>query len=163
MKSILALLNPAEWASTALMVVVIAGGCYLLEQRIEQRGYDRAVIDYEKQAKKIDDKRESITPVVEAKHAEVVTKIVTVTKTLVKEVPVYVKDTDCPMSGGFRVYHDAAANGEVPDASSIPDAAPAPAQDVATTVAENYGACNIIRQNLIHLQSWVAAQKALTQ
>lgn len=61
--------------------------------------------------------------------------------TIVKEVPRYVPLDSCPLPGGFRVLHDAAAAGVLPDPARIPDAAPVPAQAVAGTVAGNYAAC----------------------
>lgn len=161
MNTILSILNPREWILAAITLVVVVAGGYLIEQRIEQRGYDRAVLAYEKQAKKADDKREAIAAPITAAAEKEVIRIVTVTKTIKKEIPVYVKATDCPMSGGFRVLHDAAANGEVPDPARIPDAAPASAQDVADAVTDNYGTCQLIRSQLIHLQDWVRAQQDL--
>lgn len=150
-----------------LFILLIAGalvGGFNAFVKYEQRiGYDRARADYDKQAVAVDEKRAAVTPPIESKAKEAVAKVQTVTKTIIKEVPVYVKATDCPMPGGFRVLHDAAANGEVPDASRIPDAATAPAQDVAATVADNYGTCRVIRENLIGLQAWVDAQRGLQQ
>lgn len=163
MKTLLALLDPTQWLVIAVVClgVVIAGN--FLWNHVEGMGYAKAVADYEKKAKAVDEKRDAVAPVVEAKHQEEVTKIVTVTKIILKEVPVYVKDTDCPMSGGFRLLHDAAANGEVPNPAGIPDAAPAPAQDVASTVADNYGTCRVIRQTLIDFQDWAHQQQALKE
>lgn len=144
-----------------VLFLLMLAGAYFLEHYIEQIGYARAVDDYAKQAEKVDAKREAVAaPIVEAHEKEVV-RVVTVTKTILKDRPVYVKATDCPLTGGFRVLHDAAANGEVPNPSRIPDAAPTPATDVADTVATNYGICNKIREDLISLQAWAAKQAAL--
>ena len=87
--------------------------------------------------------------------------IVTVTKTIIKDRYVYVKDTDCALSGGFRVLHDAAAHGVIPQPAAIADAASAPAADVADTVATNYGTCHQIAERLTALQAWVRAQQDL--
>lgn len=81
-------------------------------------------------------------------------------KTIVKEVPVYVPLDSCDLPGGFRVLHDAAATGsDLPDAASLADAAAAPAQDVAETVAENYSACHEISERLSALQGWISKQR----
>lgn len=61
------------------------------------------------------------------------TKYITVT-----EVEKYVKDDSCSLSGGFRVLHDAAALGVVPDSAGLGTATCTTPQDVAATVAENY-------------------------
>lgn len=163
MKAIFALLDPAQWIITAVIFLGVVIGGNFLWKHVEGIGYAKAVDVYAKQAKAADEKRDAVAPVVEAKHQEEVAKIVTVTKIILKEVPVYVKDTDCPMSGGFRLLHDAAANGEVPDPAGIPDAAPAPAQDVASTVADNYGTCRVIRQTLIDFQDWAHRQQVLKE
>lgn len=74
-------------------------------------------------------------------------------KTITKEIPTYVKVDDCPMSGGFRMLHDAAATGSLPDpgASGV-NGTPVPAQDVATTITDNYEACRDNERRLRALQ-----------
>ncbi len=62
----------------------------------------------------------------------------------------------------YRVLHDAAATGTVPGAADLADARPVAAQDLAETVAENYGACEANRQQLISLQEWVRNQRGIT-
>jgi hypothetical protein len=73
---------------------------------------------------------------------------------ITKEVPVYVPSDACTLPAGFRVLHDAAAAGLVPDAARLADAAPADAQTVAATVADNYAACHAIREQLTALQQF---------
>lgn len=113
---------------------------------------------YAKQAKTADDTRAAITPPIVEKEAAAQVQIRTITKTTIKEVPIYVKTTDCPVPGRFRVYYDAAANGVLPDPAAIPDAAPAALADVASTTATNFGTCHEIAQRLTSLQEWVRAQ-----
>ena len=67
------------------------------------------------------------------------------------------------MPGGFRVLHDAAAHGVIPDPARIADAAPVPAAAAAGTVAGNYGTCIENAQRLTDLQAWVRAQRALRE
>lgn len=83
-------------------------------------------------------------------------------ETITKEIPVYVPVDSCPLPAGFRVLHDAAAIGTIPDPARIADAEPAPAQDVAATVTSNYGTCHEIREQLIGLQHWVGEQKRIS-
>lgn len=85
------------------------------------------------------------------------------TRTIIKEVPVYVSADDPALSGGWRVLHDAAALGEFPDPARVADAAPVPAQDAAATVASNYGQCHETEAQLAALQDWIRAQQALTK
>ena len=110
------------------------------------------------------------------KQAEVTTKVVTEyvdrvkvvrekAREIVKEVPIYVPADSCPLPSGFRVLHDAAALGvpSVPDAAARADAAPVPAQTVAATVADNYGACRETAEQLKGLQAWLIQQQAASK
>lgn len=83
---------------------------------------------------------------------------------IVKEVPVYVPfSTSCDLPGGFRMLHDAAARGELPDPTGIADAAPVAAQDTAATVTDNYQRCRENTEQLIGLQAWITAQNKVTK
>lgn len=94
------------------------------------------------------------------KHIEYRERIKYITKTVKENVYVYVPQGTADLPGGFRVLHDAAARGEVPNPAGVTDAAPVPAQDAAATVAENYGTCNDTADQLERLQQWVTeAQK----
>ena len=99
------------------------------------------------------------------KQAEVTTQVVTqyvdrwrtvhtAGQTIIKEVPVYVPATTPDLPGGFRVLHDAAATGQLPDASGSADAPPVPAQDIASTLASNYLTCRETAEQLTALQEW---------
>jgi len=101
-----------------------------------------------------------ISTKIETKYLTRVETIRGATQTIVRQVPVFVPAGSCELPGGFRVLHDAAAQGSVPDAARIPDAAPVPAQAVAGTVADNYGTCHETGERLIELQDWVREQKA---
>ncbi len=79
--------------------------------------------------------------------------------TITKEVKVYVPSDSCPLSGGFRVLHDAAAANQLPDPTRVADAPAADAQAVAATVTGNYETCNVIREQLIALQNWARGTK----
>lgn len=83
-----------------------------------------------------------------------------VTRTITKEVPVYVKSppAQCADSGlhspGFRVLHDAAAAGAVPDPASVAAAAPVEPAAAAAAITDNYATCNDLRDQLIGWQRW---------
>lgn len=100
-----------------------------------------------------------VTEKVVLKYLPAITKIQTVTETIIKEVPTYVSDNDCPMSPGFRVLHDAAAAGELPDRARIADATAVSAPAIAETVAENYGTCLENAKRLEGLQEWITEQQ----
>jgi hypothetical protein len=93
--------------------------------------------------------------VIVEEHIVYVDRVRTVTKTLTKEVPVYVPADACPLPDGFRLLHDAAAEGRDPEPPGSPNAAPVPAQDAAATIVENYGTCHEDQRRLADLQKWV--------
>lgn len=105
-----------------------------------------------------------------SKQGQTTEKVVTVYKdrikvihergeTITKLVPQYIPVGSCDLPGGFRLLHDAAATNSIPEAPGGVNDVPTSAQEVATTVAENYAACHKISAELISLQSWVQEQR----
>lgn len=160
---ILAWLNPTRWLILLGAVAALTLGYFAWREHQREIGGDEVRAAYAVAAKKEDAKREEVTAPIALKFAQQTARIRTVTKTIIKEVPTYVSANDCPMSPGFRVFHDAAANGEVPDPARIADAAAVPAPIIAATVADNYGTCLENAKRLEGLQEWVRAQKAVKQ
>lgn len=155
----LAWLNPGRWMLYAALAAALALGAWRLHDYIGDKREAQVVARYAKQAKDADDARAAIAAPIAARQEAAQEKIRTVFKTIIKEVPTYVSINDCPMSPGFRVLHDAAANGEVPDPARIANAAAVPAQDVASTAAANYQVCHANSARLMDLQAWVSAQQ----
>jgi hypothetical protein len=131
--------------------------------RAEQRhvGYAQAVAEFKAQADRADAKREVVTQYVDREVVKTVRQIQLVTQTITKEVPVYVPSDSCTLPGGYRVLHDAAARGEVPQPTAGADAAPVAAQDAASTTVDNYGACRKNAASLTALQLWINQQQSL--
>lgn len=83
-----------------------------------------------------------------------------VTRTITREVPRYVREpapqcADAGLhSGGFRVLHDAAAAGVVPDPARVVDAPAVGAATAAGTIVDNYAACLDWRAQVIGWQQW---------
>jgi len=108
-------------------------------------------------------KADEISADIGQKSAERQVQIRTVTRNIIKEVPVYVAaeaDAACPIPVGFVRLHDAAAAGAwpaVPIASGPPNDAPSgiALSGVAATVAENYGSCRETAERLTSLQEWI--------
>lgn len=154
-------LNPGRWLLYGGLVLALVLGYMEWAEHQREIGRNEMRDQYASQAKTTDDKRAAVSAPIAEQNAKAVTQIRTIYKTITKEVPVYVPSDSCTLPSGFRVLHDAAANGEVPDPASIPNAATVPAQDAATTVAENYGTCRETAQRLIDFQAWAKAQQAL--
>ena len=142
----------------AALAVALLGFGWLKGAEYGERKLDAAQAASLKEGARIVVVRGAVTEKIVTKYLPAITKIETITETIVKEVNTYVPPSDPAVSGGFRVYHDAAAAGRVPDASEIPHAAPASAQTAAATVAENYGACRADQERLRGLQEWVTEQ-----
>jgi hypothetical protein len=88
------------------------------------------------------------------------TRIVTVTKEIEREVPVLVPAGTPDLPPGWRVLHDAAAQGvQLPDPAQRADAAPVAASAAATTVNANYGACRGQDDAYQKLQQWLRGVK----
>ncbi len=83
-----------------------------------------------------------------------------ITRTITREVPRYVQSPPAQCAdaglhaGGFRVLHDAAAGGVVPDAARLADAPAVDARAAADTIASNYGVCLEWREQVIGWQRW---------
>lgn len=90
------------------------------------------------------------------------------TRTLIREVPVYVTAQDdgrCIVNRGFVRLHDQAATGtpSIPDSAGEPDSAPSGValSTVGATVADNYGTCREYRAIAEGWQTWYAEQAKL--
>lgn len=156
----LAWLNPGRWLLYAALAGALWAGYAAWAHHQQDLGYQRAVAEFKAQAQADDAKREVITQTVEKEVVKVVDKIAVVTETIIKEVPVYVPSDAPDLPAGWRLLHDAAARGQVPDPAALADAAPASAQDAANTVAANYGACLETAARLTALQAWTREQQA---
>ena len=81
-------------------------------------------------------------------------------RTIIKEIPIYVKDT-CTLSADWRMLHDSAVKSELPDPTRDSDEGTVAATDALETVAANYGICHENSQTLQALQSWVREQSSI--
>lgn len=157
----LAWLSPGRWLLYLALAAALVAGYFAWADHIGDAREVKIRAQYAEQAKKADEARAAISVPIAEKQIVVQEKIRTVFKTIIKEVPTYVSENDCPMSPGFRVFYDAAANGVIPDPARIPDAAHVPAQDVANTTAENFKTYHEVAARLTGLQDWVKAQQAV--
>ena len=81
-------------------------------------------------------------------------------RTIIKEIPIYVKDT-CTLSADWRMLHDSAVYNAVSDTTRNSDERTVTATDALETVAANYGICHENSQTLQALQSWVREQSSI--
>jgi hypothetical protein len=152
-------LNPGRWLMYIALTGALWAGYAAWAARQRELGREEVRAQYARQAQAADAKREVITQTVDREVIKVVDKIAVVTETIIKEVPIYVPLDSPALPGGFRVLHDAAARGQVPDPAAIPDAAAVAPQDAAATVAANYGACLDTAARLTAFQQWAREQQ----
>ena len=81
-------------------------------------------------------------------------------RTIIKEIPIYVKDT-CTLSADWRMWHNNAVYNAVSDTTRNSDEGTVTATDALETVAANYGICHENSQTLQALQSWVREQSSI--
>lgn len=67
------------------------------------------------------------------------------------------------LSGGFRLYHDAAATNAIPDPTQIPNAAPTAVTDVASTIDTNYQLCHKAYARVEEWQNWAREQQRISK
>ena len=106
-------------------------------------------------------KQAEATERVVTKYVDRVKVVAGRTRVIIKEIPVYVPADTPDLPAGFRVVHDSAAQGVIPDPARIADAAPVPVQDAAETIVTNYGTCHETAEQVIALQDWIRAQQAV--
>jgi hypothetical protein len=81
-------------------------------------------------------------------------------KELQRAVPAQVPDGTPALPPGWRVLHDAAAEGvQLPDPASSAPAAPVAAAEAAATVIRNYGSCRDQDDAYQRLQQWLQGVK----
>jgi hypothetical protein len=81
-------------------------------------------------------------------------------RTIIKEIPIYVQDT-VNLSGGWRMLHNNAVYNAVSDTTRDSDEATVTATDALETVIRNYGICHENSTTLSSLQEWVREQSLI--
>lgn len=126
------------------------------EQAVYKANADRIIAEEKaRQAK--------VTEVVVTKYIQGAERVKTVTKEVLREIPVVVPaeyDATCPLPTGWVRLHNAACTGTTPGSATATDGAASgitPSQALAT-VTDNYGSCHETAERLKALQEWVSLQ-----
>lgn len=158
----LGLPSPQVLAIYALAFVVACGTAFGAGWTVKGWQVDSGQLATAERTIETMDQKAATTTQIGEQSAAAAAQIQTVTRTIIKEVPRYVSrqaDAGCRVPDGFVGVHDSAASGvpPVPPAAGQPyDAASGvDLSAVAVTVADNYGTCNAVRQQLLDLQRWV--------
>jgi len=151
---------PLPYRILALILVAAAFGGYCWVQGADhvQNKWDATTLKQTLIVTRIQQRRAEATIQVVTQYVDRIKTVREKGAEIIKEVPVYVPNDACALPGGFRVLHDAAALGVIPDPSGIANAAAVPAQDAAETIAANYQQYHECTERLMALQDWIRKQ-----
>lgn len=141
---------------------MLLGGCYL---KGRQDGREALLTEQFKVAGQVVKRQEKVTERVVVEYRDVVRVVKEKGEEVIREVEKLVPADGCVLDGGFRVLHDAAADGRLPSAAGGAHGPAAPVDQVAAaeTVAVNYLACHQNAEQLKALQGWVQKQQNIHQ
>lgn len=164
----------AKLIGAALAALLLIGVSAYVTHRVDKSAYDELKLSYAQAAAKAvakaqtkQDAKDDATDKIAIADVAEQQKIVYRTKTITKEVPVYVTEkTDAVFAVpcGFVRLHDAAARGidpsqvENPAGKSDGDTCEFTTSQVASAIVDNYGTALGWRQQLIDLQAAVRAE-----
>ena len=144
--------------TTTLMAAIFLFGMYL-GNKIGVSSCHEAVIEAQRHSIETGAKQAEVSDKIVTKYVD---RVKIVKKNVVKEVKVYVKDdANIMLSPNFRLFHDSSANNEIPSRTSNPDGKAVTVEDLANTIAGNYGICHENSATLISLQDWVREQSMI--
>lgn len=144
----------------ALFAAALFGAGWVKGSASVHTEWDTAISKQTVQVAQMKQHQAEITAEVVTKYVDKIRFVHDQGETIIKEVPHYVPSDTCILPAGFRLLHDAAASGELPDAARSADAQPVDAQTVAGTVAINYQQYHEIAAQLETLQEWVKRQSS---
>lgn len=151
------------WIAMALLI----GGWYYGRLRYEA-GYESVRKDWaasiEKGKAEIERLKKEAGKVTVRVETKTVEKIVTIrekARVIYQDREVFVPVDSGYLSGGFRLYFDAATENTIPDPAKLADAAPVAVADVADTYAYNAEQCHIAYGIVEGWQTWADQQTKL--
>ena len=151
------------WPYRAMVIAALAAALFGFGW-IKGASHEQAKSDAAKAAQTVfvahvQQKQAEATVQVVTKYVDRIRTVHETGATITKEIPIYVPSDAVDLPGGFRLLHDAAALGKLPDSSRIANAASVPVADIARTVTANYETYHSIAEQLTALQEWIKAQQ----
>ena len=162
------LLGPiGRWLMVAALIAASYGAAYV---KGRSDGYDKRdaiaqamLAEQDLLSAKLAANRAKITERIVIEYRDKVRVVREKGEEVIREVERLVPMGSCDLPGGWRVLHDAAAEGRFPESSERIAAAPVSAQDAARTVASNYATCRETAERLTSLQDWAIQQHELSK
>jgi len=105
------------------------------------------------------EEQETLTQKIQVQYIDRIKVVEKEGKEITKYVPIYLDNTMLP--GNFRLLHDSAVFGRVPDAAGSADAASVSIRTATETITDNYTTCRKNAEQLTALQDWVRGQRGV--
>lgn len=138
-------------------IIGLAGGWFLHADRVAAGQLKTAQASIQKTAE-----GKAAGDALATRQAEAAATQATKDRIITKEVIRYVEVTPaadrCTLPGTWRVRHDAAATGDLPEPASLADGAADPVEDAAAleTLADNYASCRAAIEQVKGWNDWWA-------
>lgn len=144
--------------------VVLVLSTYSLGSLNNDKNWKAKMEEMERKVQVAEEKAKEENVRIETKVVERIKHVRGKTEVVVARVPIYITkeiDAKYPVPNAFVVMHDAAARSEVPPSagSAYEGTSDVKISEVTRTVAENYGTCNEVRQQLLGWQDWYRTQR----
>lgn len=148
------------WVAVFCLAGIWLYGRYQYQQGQEQvkAEWAASVERGKKEVERLKSEAGKVTVKTEIKYVDRLKTIREKGETIVKVREVFVPIDSGYLSGGFRLFYNAAIEGTVPDAAGIPNAAPVAVTDVADTHAYNTQQCRIAYATVEGWQEWATEQ-----
>lgn len=146
--------------------ILLVASVYLEGSVANNERWEQKVAELKKEIEVAEAKSKEENTRIETKVVERIKYVRGKTEVVVARVPIYLTkeiDAKYPVPNAFVVMHDAAARSEVPPStgSSYEGTSDVKISEVTRTVAENYGTCNEVRQQLLGWQDWYRTQRKI--
>lgn len=131
-----------RWLVIAVLVAAAAAVGWVKGAASVQTQWDAANAQAWATADRVIIKQGEVIERIRVEYVDRVKVVKQAAETRIERVTEYVPTGTCDLPGSFRLYHDAAARGDLPESPATGvDAAPVSAQDLARTINENYTGC----------------------
>lgn len=146
-----------------LFAVALLAGTYRIGYKQADNAWKVRYAEAKAEVEKVKAEQAKVTERVVVEYRDRIVKVKEKGDAIEKLVPVYIHGGEF-LSGGWRVLHDAAASGQVPESAerALATAAPVESATAARTVAENYAACRSDQEELLALQKWAIQQAGVS-
>ena len=159
------------WARILIPLAILALAVFLWHRVIEhwrEQGREEVRAEWtasvergKAEVERLKAEANKITTVMEIKYVDRIKEVKVKGDTIIQYREVFVPADSGYLSGGFRVYFDAAVTNRVPNPAEIANAAPVAVTDVADTLAANYERCHAAYATVEGPQDWIREQQRL--